>query len=126
VTQTVIPAETETLTVETYVAACAPAAREALERIRAIVQAVAPGTRERISYRMPSFDLPGGLLHAGAFKAHIGLYPPIRDPELQDRIAPYRGPKGNLQLPLDAVPYDLIEAIVRARTTPKPKGKTRS
>jgi uncharacterized protein YdhG (YjbR/CyaY superfamily) len=118
--------EAPPLTVETYLAACAPAQREALERIRAIVQAAAPGTVERISYRMPSFQLPGGLLHAGAFKAHIGLYPPIRDPDLQDRIAPYRGEKGNLQLPLDAVPYDLIEAIVRARLVPKPKGKTRA
>ena len=119
------PQTGEALTVEAYIAACAPAARDALERIRAIVREAAPGTRERISYRMPSFDLPGGLLHVGAFKAHIGLYPPIRDPDIQDRVAPYRGPKGNLKLPLEAVPYDLIEAIVRARTVPKPKGRVR-
>jgi uncharacterized protein YdhG (YjbR/CyaY superfamily) len=118
-------ADPQPSTVEGYLAACPSAAREALERIRAIVATAAPGTRERISYRMPAFDLPGGLLHVGAFKAHIGLYPPIRDPALQDRIAPYRGEKGNLRLPLDAVPYDLVEAIVRARLAPKPKGRKR-
>ncbi len=102
-------------TVDAYIAACPPAAQEALERIRAIVLAVAPETPERIGYNMPTWDLPGGLLHAGAFKRHIGLFPPVRDPGLQDRIAPYRGEKGSLQLPLDAMPYDLVEAIVRAR-----------
>lgn len=103
-------------TVDGYIAAYPAAVQEVLERIRAIIRAAAPTARERISYRLPTYDLPGGTLHFGAFKSHIGLYPPVRDPQFQARVAPYRGEKGNLQFPFDRpIPYDLIEDIAAAR-----------
>jgi uncharacterized protein YdhG (YjbR/CyaY superfamily) len=41
-----------------------------------------PGAVVRISYRLPTFTLKGDLVYFGAFKNHIGLYPPVRDAEL--------------------------------------------
>jgi len=83
---------------------------------------------ERISYGIPSLYLDGVIVHFGAFKGHIGLYPPVRDPELANRIAIYRGEKGNLRFPLDRpIPYDLIGDIVKsrvkAREAKRSKGK---
>ena len=59
----------------------------------------------------------GNLVHFAAFKKHIGFYPPVQgDAKLVKAVAPYAGPKGNLQFPLDQpIPYDLIERIVKLR-----------
>lgn len=104
-------------TVEAYLAACPPEARAAIERIRQIVRDEAPGAEEAISYRMPAFKLGGVLLYVGAFRRHIGLYPPVRgDATLMADLAPYAGEKGNLGFPLDApIPWELIRRVVRAR-----------
>ena len=60
--------------------------------------------------------LRGHLVYFGAFKKHIGFYPPIRDEKLKREAAIYAGEKGNLQFPLDqAIPYALIGRIVKAR-----------
>ena len=87
-----------------------------LHKVRATVRKAAPAAEERISYRMPAFFQDGVLVYFAAFKKHIGLFPPVRDESLQATVAPYAGPKGNLQFPLDKpVPYTLIAKIVRAR-----------
>ena len=46
------------------------------------------------------------------------MFPPVEADvtTLDEVLAPYRGPKGNLRFPLDGpIPYDLIERIVRLR-----------
>jgi uncharacterized protein YdhG (YjbR/CyaY superfamily) len=57
------------------------------------------------------------LIYFAAWKKHIGLYPPISgDKTLEKAVAPYAGPKGNLQLPMDEpMPLELIERIVNLR-----------
>jgi hypothetical protein len=47
------------------------------------------------------------------------VYPPVRgDAALEKAVAPYAGPKGNLQFPLDRrIPYALIARIVKSRMT---------
>src|ERR1700704_1175376 len=64
-----------------------------------------------------AFKQHGILVYFAAWKKHIGLYPPISgDKALEEAIAGYAGPKGNLQFPLDEpIPYDLIERIVKLR-----------
>ena len=103
--------------IDAYIAAAAPAARPVLERIREIVREVAPDAREAISYRMPAFFGQGVLVYFAAFKTHIGLFPPVKgDAALVERLAPYRGPKGNLAFLLDRpMPYELIAQVVRQR-----------
>ena len=66
---------------------------------------------------MPAFTQSGILVYFAAFKKHIGLYPPVSgDAAIEKAIAPYAGPKGNLQFPLDQpIPYKLIERIVKLR-----------
>jgi uncharacterized protein YdhG (YjbR/CyaY superfamily) len=103
-------------TVDDYIAAQPPAVRRKLTAIRRVVRNTFPAATERISYRMPAFFLDGVLIYFAAFKSHIGIYPPVKATgELAQAIARYRGPKGNLQLPLDEpLPLPLIRQIVLA------------
>jgi uncharacterized protein YdhG (YjbR/CyaY superfamily) len=102
---------------EAYASSFAPEIRSILRKVRATIRKAAPQAQESISYRMPAFKLHGELVYFAAFKKHIGLYPPVRgDAALMKAVAPYAGPKGNLQFPLDQpIPYDLIHRIVKQR-----------
>ncbi|HME38813.1 MAG TPA: DUF1801 domain-containing protein [Steroidobacteraceae bacterium] len=103
-------------TVDAYIAASPLKVRPILEAIRTTVRKAAPGSEERISYRMPAFFLGGVLVYFAAFKNHIGLYPPVRDKAIKPLVARYAGPKGNLQFPLsEPIPLALIGKIVKAR-----------
>jgi hypothetical protein len=103
--------------IDEYIKALPADVRPILKKIRATIRAAAPGSTEAISYGMPAFRLDGIVIYFAAFKAHIGLYPPVSgDAGLMKAIAPYAGPKGNLKFPLDVpIPYALITRIVRAR-----------
>jgi uncharacterized protein YdhG (YjbR/CyaY superfamily) len=103
-------------TIDDYISGFPQEVAEVLSRIRSTIRSVAPGAVETMRYGMPTFRLNRDIVHFGAFKHHIGLYPPVRDPELASRIAPYRGEKGNLRFRLDhPIPYELIADIVSAR-----------
>ncbi len=66
---------------------------------------------------MPTYVLGRDILYFGAFKSHIGLFPPVRETEFLEETRQYRGPKGALKFPLDRpIPYDLIGRIAEART----------
>ena len=56
-------------------------------------------------------------MYFAAWKNHVGLYPPVSgDKALEDAVARYAGPKGNLQFPLDEpMPHELIRRIVKLR-----------
>ena len=110
-------------TIKEYIAACAPEVQPVLQKIVTTIGRAAPGAQEKISYRMPSFHLKGALIYLGAFKKHIGLYPPVRgDKSLMKEVSAYAGEKGNLKFPLDkAIPYTLIVKIVKARITENQK-----
>ena len=68
-----------------------------LEKVREAIRQAAPEAQETISYMMPAFRQHG-------------------DMALEEAIARYAGPKGNLQFPLDEpIPYELIEKLVKLR-----------
>jgi len=100
-----------------YIAAFPPPVQKILKKIRATIAAAAPDAQEVISYRMPAFAQDGILLYFAAFKAHIGVYPPVSgDAELEKALSRYAGPKGNLRFPLDQpIPYILIRRIAALR-----------
>lgn len=100
-----------------YIAAADHTVAPLLEKLRALIAKEAPGAHERISYRMPAFFLDGALIYFAPFKAHIGIYPPVKgDDALAAALEPYRGEKGNLRFPLDRpMPWPLIRRVVRAR-----------
>jgi uncharacterized protein YdhG (YjbR/CyaY superfamily) len=103
-------------TIDAYIAAAPAEVQPVLESIRAAVRNAAPDAEERISYRMPAFFQDGALVYFGAFKQHIGFYPPVQDAVLQPLAAKYAGPKGNLRFPLsEPMPILLISRLVKAR-----------
>ncbi|HEX4683892.1 MAG TPA: DUF1801 domain-containing protein [Gemmatimonadaceae bacterium] len=104
-------------TVDEYIAAFPADVQEILENVRRTVRKAAPDAEERLSYRMPTFFHNGVLVHFGAFKEHIGMYPPVRgDATLENALAKYAGEKGNLRFPLDEpMPHRLIARIVKHR-----------
>ena len=102
--------------IDAYIATARADVRPVLEAIRRTVHDAVPGATETISYRMPAFRKGRIFFYFAAFKAHVGVYPPLRgDADLQRELAPYRGPKGNLKFPLDApMPLDLIARVATA------------
>ncbi|TKB79725.1 MAG: hypothetical protein E8D45_03395 [Nitrospira sp.] len=103
-------------TTDHYIRSFPPEIRAILTRIRSTIRKAAPAAEERMSYGMPAFFEDGALVYFGAFKKHIGLFPPVRTVALKRQLSRYAGPKGNLQLPLDApMPYSLITEVVKAR-----------
>ena len=103
--------------IDEYIAASRADVQPILRKIRRLINAAAPDAQEVISYGIPAFRQHGILVHFAAFKAHIGLYPPVSgDASLKKALAPYAGPKGNLKFPLDQpIPYALIKRIVLLR-----------
>lgn len=104
-------------TIDAYIAAADPKVKPILRQIRKVVREAAPEAEEIISYRMPAFRQGGILIYFAAFKKHIGVFPPVTgDEKLIKAAAPYAGPKGNLQFPLDQpIPFKLISQIVKHR-----------
>ena len=103
--------------IDGYISQFPAEVRAVLRDVREAIRRAAPEAEETISYQMPAFRQHGILVYFAAWKKHIGLYPPISgDKALENAIARYAGPKGNLQFPLDEpMPLDLIERIVRLR-----------
>ena len=91
--------------------------QEILRKVRETIRTAAPEAKEVISYQMPAFRQHGILVYFAAWKKRIGLYPPISgDVAIENAVAKYAGPKGNLQFPLDEpIPYNLIKRIVKLR-----------
>ena len=74
---------------------------------------------ERISYRMPTFDLRGHpLIYFAGFERHIGLYP-VRGSvaeSLEEHLRPFKRGKGSVQFPLDhPLPVALARRIIELR-----------
>jgi uncharacterized protein YdhG (YjbR/CyaY superfamily) len=106
-----------TATVEQYLAELPADVRARVEELRRVVHELAPGAGESISHAMPVFTLDGApLLHVGAWKHHIGLYPvPVLDDELEAELAPRRSGRDTVRLPHAApFPRELVARVVRA------------
>ena len=90
-----------------------PEVRSRLLTIQAEVERRVPDAVRCISYRMPAFRLRRIFFYLSGFKRHLGVYPPVNEPaDLVARLAPYRGPKGNLSFPHDQpLPLDLIGEV---------------
>lgn len=95
---------------ESHFAAQPDDVRDRLRAIQAEVERRVPGAERCIGYGMPAFRRKRIFVYFAAFKNHIGVYPPVQGPpELVERLAPWRGPKGNLQFPhRQPLPLDLI------------------
>jgi uncharacterized protein YdhG (YjbR/CyaY superfamily) len=103
--------------IDEYIAQFSTEVQTILREIRSTIRSEAPEAEEIISYRMPAFRFHGILVYFAAFKQHVGLYPPVSgDKAIEKAIAPYAGPKGNLQFSLnEPIPLSLIRRIVKLR-----------
>jgi uncharacterized protein YdhG (YjbR/CyaY superfamily) len=111
-------------TIDEYIAAFPPEVQSILEKIRVTIQEAVPDAEETISYGMPTFTRNGPLVYFGAFKKHIGFYPPIRDEKIRREASIYEGEKGSLRFPLDQpIPYALIGRIAKARVKENEEGE---
>ena len=106
-------------TVADYLARTPPAGRRALKQLRTAIKAAAPGITERISYRIPTFELDGRyLLYIAAFKKHVSVYPVTSGMVARygKAIAPYRAGRGTLRFSLDArIPASLVAKLAKVR-----------
>jgi len=93
--------------------------RAALDKLREVIGAAAPGATEGISYSMPAFLLGGkGLVCYAAFKDHYSLFPMSSGvveryaAELGERVTG----KGTIQFRYDErLPVGLVKKIVKTR-----------
>ena len=125
-----VPSRAKPLSVAEYVADLPLPAASAIAKVRGLVKKNVPGCREIISYGIPAFAFERTFMYCAGFKAHIGIYPPVRgDAELIRRLKPYANAKGNLRFPLStAIPYPLVARVAKAlaksyaaKPTPKPR-----
>lgn len=103
--------------IDEYIAAFPEETQKILESLRAVIKAVVPEAKEKISYQMPTFDLNGNLVHFAAFKNHIGFYPtPSGIEAFKQELSGYAGAKGSVQFPINQpLPLGLIRRIVEYR-----------
>jgi uncharacterized protein YdhG (YjbR/CyaY superfamily) len=102
-----------------YLATLAGGQRAALQELRDIIRAVAPGAGEGFSYGMPMFRLDGKpLVWYAAWKRHYGLYP-LSAAMLQAHAADVEGyetSRGTIRFPASRpLPLDLVRKLVEAR-----------
>lgn len=101
---------------EAYFATCPPAVRERLEQLQAEVERRIPTAQRCVSYQLAAFKTDRVFFYFGAFKHHIGVYPPVtQDRILMAETARFRGPKGNLSFPLsEPLPLGLVGRVAQA------------
>jgi len=104
--------------IDEYMAEFPPETQKALQQVRALIKASAPGATETVSYAIPTFDRDGRhLVHFAGYEKHIGFYPgPSGIAAFRDELKPYKSAKGSVQFPLDQpMPADLIRRMVEFR-----------
>lgn len=115
-------------TVSEYIASVPPKARKALTQIRGAIKKAAPGITERISYRIPTFDLDGKyLLYMAAFKDHVSIYPATATmmAKYGVQLRRHRSGAGTLRFALDEpLPLGLITKLAKWRVQERRQART--
>ncbi len=102
-----------------YIASQPEAVQGLLKRVRSTLRKAVPGAKEVISYKIPTYKLPGGpVLYFAGWKRHYSLYPATAHvvAAFKDDLAPYEVDKGTIRFPFsEPVPVKLIERIAKFR-----------
>ena len=104
-------------TTDDYLSSLSPDKRAALERLRRIVRAAAPGAEECISYQLPAFRLNGRMLvWFGAAKRHCAFYPGGLVQAYKDDLKGFEISKGTIRFqPDNPLPAAIVRRLVKAR-----------
>lgn len=102
--------------VNEYIAGAPAQMRNKLKELRALINKLAPGAEERISYGMPFYDYKGRLVYFSSANGYIGLYiPPPIIAQHGAELKPYVTTKSAIHLPVKKLPITLIKKLVKAR-----------
>jgi uncharacterized protein YdhG (YjbR/CyaY superfamily) len=112
-------ATSQPTTIDAYLATVPLDRRRALEALRATIRALVPDAEECISYNLPAFRLPGGVV-AGFSATRKGCsYFPFSGSTLKTLardVASYEQTKGSLHFsPAEGLPKTLVRKLIRAR-----------
>lgn len=112
-------------TIDEYIMQFTPEVQDKLRIMRKIIKEAAPDAKEKISWKMPTFDLFGNLVHFAAHKKHMGFYPGVNGIlELKSKSSEYDCSKGAVQFPYEKpLPLELISEIVRFRVMENMKNR---
>jgi uncharacterized protein YdhG (YjbR/CyaY superfamily) len=105
--------------VTAYIKAAYEPAGPRLGALRDVIRRAAPDAVERIAYGLATRHQDENLIHLGAFKHHIGVYPGAAAiVEFGDDLAAFKTSKGAFQIPHDAaLPLELVARLTRWRLT---------
>ena len=116
-------------TIDEYLASVNANHRDALQKIREAIHAVAPNAEECISYGIPAFRLNGrSLVFFGAWANHCALYPGSSAmKEFRNELRDFQTSKGTLRFsPDNPLPVALVKKLVKARVAQIDNDRTRS
>jgi uncharacterized protein YdhG (YjbR/CyaY superfamily) len=106
-------------TINEYLASVNSDHREALQKIRETIRAVAPNAEECISYGIPAFRLNGrSLVFFGAWANHCAFYPGSSTTlkKFRNELRNFQTSKGTLRFSPDKpVPVALVKKLLKAR-----------
>jgi uncharacterized protein YdhG (YjbR/CyaY superfamily) len=114
----IYPCPRKLTTVDAYVAALPDGVQQIFEALRHSIRKLAPHADKAMRYDMAAWRVKHiTVIHAAAWKHHIGLYPVYRgDEDFEMVIGPYRDKKDTVKLLYEQpMPFDVIERIITAR-----------
>ena len=102
--------------------------RAALQNLRKMIHAAAPGVEECISYQMPAFRYNGKLLvFFAAAVNHCSFYPGSILTGFKNDLKGYETSKGTIRFQPDKpLPVALVRKLVKARIAQNATPKTRT
>jgi len=117
-------------TIAEYLASVNANHRDALQKIREAIHAVAPNAEECISYGIPAFRLNGrSLVFFGAWANHCALYPGSSATlkKFRNELRDFQTSKGTLRFsPDNPLSVALVKKLVKARVAQIDNDRTRS
>jgi uncharacterized protein YdhG (YjbR/CyaY superfamily) len=112
-------ARIEIKSVDGYIAGQPAAVQPILERVRGTILEAVPRAEETISYKIPTYKLPGGaVLYFAAWKLHYSLYPATKRvlAEFHDELKAFEVRASTIRFSFsEPVPVKLIGRIAKFR-----------
>src|SRR5438132_7623058 len=106
-------------TIDQYLAGVNSDHRDALQKLRETIHAVAPKAEECISYGIPAFRLNGrSLVFFGAWANHCAFYPgnSVTFKKFRNDLKAFHISKGTIRFsPEKPLPAALVKKLVKAR-----------
>lgn len=99
--------------IDEYILAQNPEYIPLLFKVKGAIKKAVPQSKEKISWRMPTFYDEKTIIHFAAFRHHIGIFPGASAiNHFEKELRPYKSSKGGIQFPYHKeIPYDLITDI---------------